>query len=439
MYSKSICVLVPSVPHKRSKSSKFHANSMKYFGLGVVVNEIQKNFDIEVPFIQGEEVKKFDIVLFSLHSVEDFYNLVYTFETYSLNKNDQIFICGGAGIANFEMIRAYFHYIVLGRGENIILPLLSSVLINKPFVHESVVDTLRDPAKRVYSIAYAQQLYPDKVQKREETMYGCKYNCFYCRYRYSALPPNKREFDRETTMPGNEETFWELVIDSSSFYTTSLDGFSEATRYKVNKKISNKAIIEKLTSIPKLKHGVNLKVYFIVGYPHEVSPAVDEFISVMKECAEIGLNNYTNIKVHVTPFSPEPSTPLQWEKPNLNIDFREIMAGFCISRGLLFEGPNLRVSLPPLTASPLTLFKRVLFNRGYAHHLELVKYIVFDKFMKSHAHTNAAKFKHLQEHFILDQFTKKYNIGDPLPSDNIHSWQSIDKIKNMAHKYRSAL
>lgn len=433
----SICVLIPEIPHKKTKSPKFMHRSMKYFGLGVIVREIVEKFEIEVPYVDYTRVNEFDIVLYSVHSVEDFYNLVHTVKTKLKPHRPNIWIGGGAGVANLELLVAYFDYIVIGRAERLIIDLLAAIQFNKILESPSVVITSEYHSDNVYKIQYADRLYDKSIMNRKETMYGCKYNCFYCRYRYSSLPPNKRELDNKTTMPGNEETFWELEIKDGSSYTTSLDGFTEATRYRVNKPISNQRIIDKLVAVPQLKTSVNLKVYFIAGYPFETEVNISEFIDTIRKADEIGVKNKTIIRVHVTPFSAEPGTPMQWEMMNTSINIRNIFKDFQVREGVLFEGSKIMVVMPNLISSEFTLLKRAILNRGFAADSEIVEFLLFNSYMKHHGHNHTEKVAYLREHYDLTRFTREYQIGDKLASSNILSWESHERILKMAVQFRA--
>ena len=64
---------------------------------------------------------------------------------------------------------------------------------------------LKHDINQVYKINYASKLYQDEKNILSESMYGCKYNCFYCHYRYSTLPPNLRK--KIIKLQCQEETF----------------------------------------------------------------------------------------------------------------------------------------------------------------------------------------------------------------------------------------
>ena len=96
---------------------------------------------------------------------------------------------------------------MLGRGEELIIELINAIKSKNKISNDSIVVCSKYDINQVYKINYASKLYQDEKNILSESMYGCKYNCFYCHYRYSTLPPNLRKEDNKTTMPGNEETF----------------------------------------------------------------------------------------------------------------------------------------------------------------------------------------------------------------------------------------
>jgi len=248
-----VAALLPELPRKQNKQPKNVHRSMKYFGLHMIIKELEKKWGIKVEFADYKNVNKFDVVLVSIHSIEDIYNVIYTTEIIMKGKKKGIWIAGGAGISNIEPIKEIFDYIVLGRGEQAIHEIILQLKHGSQLHNTGIYNKITHTTTTTYQLNYAQQLYKGEVSGRTETMYGCKYNCFYCRYRYSSLPPTKRKLDNKTTMPGNEETFWELEIKDGRQYTTSIDGLTEATRFRVNKKITNQSIIQKLVNIPKFK------------------------------------------------------------------------------------------------------------------------------------------------------------------------------------------
>ncbi len=427
-----IGALIPDIKHKRNKRPKFVGRSMNYFGLQMVMNEIEKKFNLKVEFTTADDHNTFDIILVSLHSIEDVYNLIWTIDKHKCETRTNIWIAGGAAVCNIKPIASLFNFIAIGRGEKTILEIMDAVLTGRPPSNNHWFSHKFHLPHDAFSIRYADQLYPDRVGDRKETMYGCKYNCFYCRYRYSSLPPNKRPHDRETTMPGNEETFWELKVEAGKFQTTSLDGFTEYERYAVNKKISNSAIIAKFSSIPPQSKPISLKVYMIVGYPGTKAPLLDEWMALMAKLNESVQLNRIILKIYVTPFSAEPQTPMQWCPIQIKFDYNKFFRDLTHGKSLIYKGDRVECYIRPGINSPYTLLKRAIFNRGNTDSLELMRHLIHTPFHNSHNNTHALKLERLIQDYDISHYYRQYRIGDALPSSNISSWSDDSLIESQA-------
>ncbi len=434
----NIAALNPKLQHKKSSKPKHKHRALKYFGLHIVVNEIERVFGLEVDYIEIEQAHKYDTILVSIHSIEDIYNFIYTIDKF-LDKSLSInWVCGGAGVANIQILSHYFNYIAIGRGEVAIIQIINNIYFGTPIESSSIWIKGKHSLTHQIKIAYAQALYPDKVEGRKEEMYGCKYNCFYCRYRYSSLPPTKRKLDNKTTMPANEETFWELKIINGSFYTTSLDGLTEALRFKVNKPITNEQIIKKLVAVPQIKSHINLKIYMISGYPNEGLPNLSELIYICKKIEASKSNNKFMLKIYFTPFTPEPTTPMQWFPINVKYNLKDQLVKLLGFKLHIYSTPKVRMQINQAINSPFTLVKRAILNRGYHFNIDLVRFLVFNPKMTNHNLTHAQKFALLSQNFDLAPFIGSYKVGSILASSNITSWESESNMIKMATKVHKA-
>lgn len=418
-----VCALIPNRPHIYNKEHGQRLNTNKYYGLKIIINEIEIYWKLKVDFVDINEVDKYDIVLYSMLSIEDYYNLVYTIERKYKRIRRNKWIVGGAGISNINPLIDYFDYIVLGRGETLINELISSILKNKDVESESIVQANNYNPLKQYKLKYTNELYKGSSHVVSEKMYGCKYNCFYCRYRTATLPPNLRSLDKETTMPGNEETFWELEIKNGSFYTTSLDGMTEKIRYAVNKKISNKLIVKKILEASKITRVINLKIYFIIGYPNINLVDFSEFINVCREI-ENNINDCQVLfKLHFTPFGAEPHTPMQWEKVNINIDYRDYMDNLKSYNKYVFHGSKVKALILNTTIKPLQLLKRMIYNRATLESKEILKYLGSHPKQNSHNLKSNEKLQLVLNKFDVNQYIRSYELGSFLGSSNIGTWK----------------
>jgi radical SAM family uncharacterized protein/radical SAM-linked protein len=184
----------------------------------------------------------------------------------------------------------------------------------------------------------------------------------------------------------NEETQNLLdEISQSSSITIAPEAGSQRLRNVINKDFDEQKILEIVENLAKRKKNT-IKLYFMVGLPSETDEDIDEMISLIKKCAEIAYSHTKRLTINVSlsPFSPKPHTPFQWEElcdlkvilercikvkntfrktKNVSIDYRDTTLSFCESvlargdrdlakflyelflNGARFEGWNDKLSL----------------------------------------------------------------------------------------------
>lgn len=433
------CVLVPTHAHIRNAKQHNRLNISKYFGLKLVLADLLENLQIKPDVVTYEDVHKYDVILASIHSVDDYWGHAYTFYNRLKGKRRGLWICGGSAVQNLPVLSEIFDFAFIGRAENILIPFFKSLLKGSVYLHPSIVDYANYSQVGVYKINYVQRLNPRKVGKEQETMLGCKYNCAYCRYRIAALPPTKRDEDKATTMPGNEETFWELELGSGKSHTTSLDGLTEAVRYAVSKRISNAAIIDKFKAFANQRKVVMLKVYLIVGYPG--IPVIDfsELRSVFYEIDSFLSDHRFHVKFHLTPFSAEPGTPMQWEPVNIVDNYNEIIKDPGANLRNVYVSGRVNAYVLKSTMSNWSVLKRAVHHRSFVEDLEVVRRIAGDPFFRSHDKTHGQKLDEAIRLFDVDKYVKEYKVGSLLSSSNIQSWRSQSSIERQAKAVRYSL
>jgi len=100
-----------------------------------------------------------------------------------------------------------------------------------------------------------------------------------------------------------------INLPKNMLIRVGIDGLTQATRYFVNKKISNKAIVEYFRIM--IKQGYrNFKAFMIFGYPWEELSDFDEFEMVMDAVFEIEVSVNVHLRIKFTPLIPNPITPL---------------------------------------------------------------------------------------------------------------------------------
>lgn len=434
-----ICALMPTSVRHSGRMANNRTNIKNYFGLNIIINEISKNLGINVPIVNWESVNKYDVVLFSALSIEDYYSLVFTVERKLKGIQKGVWIAGGPSVSNINPFIKYFDYTVIGRGEDIIKPLLTAISYGFPFVHQSVVDRNTYQQEKQYFVNYAKKLYPDAIGKVEETMYGCKYNCSYCRYRTATLPPTKRDFDKGTTMPGNEETFWDLDIKNGNFHTTSLDGMTQAQRFAVLKPIKAEQVIKGFIKWSEQTKKINLKMYQIIGYPYNPEVDFSEMKYIFSEVAKAVKTTDIFVTLHYTPFGADPQTAMQWEAVNIFSNYRNIIESKRANESYLVESENVRVMHQRTTMHPFTLLRRMIFQRAELSDMDIIEYVGSNPKQNNRHIYNDEKFSMTMDKFDISKFVKEYNIGDWLPTQNINTWKPLEQMAKEGARTRMKL
>lgn len=88
-------------------------------------------------------------------------------------------------------------------------------------------------------------------------------------------------------------------------------------RKVINKDIPDEKIFSVIRNAVELDF--KIKLYFLIGIPHESSQDIAELVEYMKKIAEMH-TNVKNVKFSINPVIPKPQTPLQWE----GYDFKDI-------------------------------------------------------------------------------------------------------------------
>ena len=200
-----------------------------------------------------------------------------------------------------------------------------------------------------------------------ESMVGCRNKCYFCHYSWTRKYIGTGNYD-PVNAPFPEDDWRGLNVENSGRYLTAWDGLSESTRFKVNKKISDDDIRIKIRSWYDFHReaAVNLKIYNIVGYPWETKTSIGDDLykikSIFKECdlRKGGAGNRVFIMMMFTPFSPEPFTPMELLRPNVDIIWRDYFE----ERGRqVYKGVDVECFILPQINSSFTLAKRVMINR----------------------------------------------------------------------------
>ena len=318
-------------------------------GFDAIIKEVSVYRDIDI--VSTAEARDYKTLLWGIPSPVEIERMELSH--YS-KPTGQIIIAGGMCALNPWAAYDMIDVMVFGRAEGQIIAILDGLDV------DNIWRKSKDPmVEGSYKIRQARELL------KGETQIGCRYKCKFCQYTWIRQQQVLSK-GYDANMASTPEDHWrDLVVDSPGRYTTAWDGLSEQTRRIVGKRISDKSIISKLRAMQKLNlsAAIVLKIYMIVGYPWETEKTVLRDIYELRQllsAADLGKGGRVVIMFLITPFSPEPFTPMQSVAAS-TINWREV-----INRGgrALYWAENLEAFILPQIAGPETLKRRVGINRA---------------------------------------------------------------------------
>jgi len=316
-------------------------------GLAAVVEEIRHTAVIDVVGI--EEAAQYETLLWSVTSPVEIEKLR---KSGYRKPSGQHVIVGGMCALNPWAVHDFADTMVFGRADGQIADILSGAAA--PNIWRKVDDP---GVEGQYSIRQSVRLLGGEKQ------IGCPNKCLYCQYtwiRKHTIPDVSYRSNYITP----EDDWHHLEVTGGGRYITALDGWSEETRRRAGKHITDDEIIAKLRGIQEcyFPTAVVLKVYMIVGYPWETPESVMRDMSRLREIicrADAGRGGRVLLMLLVTPFSPEPMTPME-SAPVRLVNWRTV-----IEQGgrALYWSEHIEAFVLPQIALPETLMRRVATNR----------------------------------------------------------------------------
>lgn len=365
-------------------------DSFKYLGINAIAKEIDRKKH-SVRFISPLQLKDIDFALVPLHSYRDAMNLIKNVK--GIPRNGAKIIVGGQGLLNVRSYLDYFDLAVFGRAEGQINEILEGA---RP---SNVLDLEKDPRlEKRYTYRQPQNLVDG------ERNVGCRNKCLFCFYSWThkLLFPVKRY---NSTVYDNsvEDDIRSLDVQKPGHFITAIDGFSEASRFKVNKKIKNSHIVDKLSGIraKNFKKTIFIKIFSICGYPWE-SPSIhylDEFKEALAEGDRAKGSTNIILVIHSTPFSPEPLTPME----DCYITFENAWRKFFLNQErLIYKSSKLQAYSSVYIDSRASLVERMAVHRAGEEGSEILeKYFMNRRFQ---ALKDYQKMLYLKEAGLLDRF-----------------------------------
>ena len=196
--------------------------------------------------------------------------------------------------------------------------------------------------------------------------------------------------------------------------TVAVDGPSERMRDVINKAATDDFIIEKCRFLTR-KGILHLKIYSIVGLPHETDEDIEQFIRLIERVQEVYVDECPNhgrigrITISLSPLVPKPGTPFQYHPME---EVKSLKKKFSRLRKVLGKLPHLKLSF----GSPNEAYLQTYLSRGDRSVHEF-----FKTFLSNGHDAKSALNKHSVDSFVYRQYGKE----DYLP------WDIVD------HGYRN--
>jgi len=319
-------------------------------GIDAVLNEL----GVDAPLVPPERLDAYDVALLPLMSVADVLSAICELP---MKRRCRI-IAGGQGAYAAWALRDYVDRVCFGRAEDAVRDI---VLGNEPLPF--CWDPHADPdLVGSYVIRQASRLLPG------ERGVGCPRRCSFCQYTHTRIyfPRGASLYHPGRGYPIEETILSELHTTGPGRYTAGLDGWSEVTRRRVGKPITDEQVVDSLQRITSQNYDrpVVLKVFQIVGYPWESAASLAADIAAMGQLlrrADGCGRGRLVVMFLCTPFSPEPLTPMAGEPACVDVDWAGVVNA--VGRQV-YCGARIEAFILPQIASPLTLLKRVSVNRG---------------------------------------------------------------------------
>lgn len=331
---------------------------------------------LDVELVNPISIDNYDIALISMLSVQDSERIIREIPKRSAVK----IIAGGQGCISIKPLIDIIDCAHFGRAEGMVADIINMKISEHTWTREDA------------SLNGKYQIRRPQYKLKNESTIGCRNRCMYCQYTYTRPYINAgHSYSAGLDMKISEEDWRGLNITNSGRYTTALDGWTDETRSKVLKHVKNKDIIEKMKTALSLnlEKPIVLKIFQIVGYPWENEQTVRNdiiaFADVLREAEKDATASSSRILIMfcLTPFSPEPLTPMQFCEAKL-IDWRNLVDNLPIPRQV-YKGKKIEAFILPQIPGPYTLAKRVSLQRGIPADLFLdaVKFTESQKKLKA--------------------------------------------------------
>ena len=435
-----ICAYVQEAYSKANYKNEC-MDTRQFVGLRVVIDCLERA-GYSVEYAGLATVHQYDVVLVSLTADCDWWTFIS--ERQRWRKGGYKVLVGGAGVLHVAPFLPWFYAAMLGRGENLIVPLIQGIESGDRWESESVLYSDTFSEDKIYRLAQVDIQYPHPIKLSEnrnfcEGAIGCNHKCLFCGYTWQRKFVSPHEYYRmEDSLFGNiadkERAMLDLdedprSIDFSHLRTTAIDGFSERLRVGVNKPITRRIIHNFLVAMinsPAKPH--QLKFYNICGYPTETDEDWMEFLDELRLADEATdrRERQWSIVLHSTPFRAMPATPMACA-PMSKRNYRGLIGGKLgagLKGNLIYQGKNLWAVESMGTDSLSTVMLSAIAHRGGREDSENIGRLCGTK--KFWSASASVREKTLERYFDMDRLFGPFT-PETLPSRYLRTYLPVER------------
>lgn len=417
-------------------------DTRQFAGLRVVMDCLTRA-GYEVEYATRATVHTYDVVLVSITSDCDWWP--YIQERLTWQPGSYRVLVGGAGVLHVAPFLRWFYAAMLGRGENLIVPLMQAIERGDRYDSPSVLYADEFSPDWIWRLAQVDHPYSHIVPLSDEKQFaegaiGCNHKCLFCGYTWQRkFASPYKDYRMEDSLFGNiadkERAMLDLdrdptCINWARLRTTAIDGFSERLRFGVNKRISRSIMHNFLMAMLDSDAAPHqLKLYNICGYPTETEDDWLEFLDELKQAdmKERTLPKQWSIVLHCTPFRPMPATPMAcapMSKRNYRGVFGQTLAPD-LKGNLIYQGRSLWSVEGMGVDSLSTVMLSALAHRGSPEDSEYIAKLCSSKqFWRASA---VVRENTLARFFDMDTLFGAYT-PETLPNRYLRTYANIEKM-----------
>ncbi len=131
----------------------------------------------------------------------------------------------------------------------------------------------------------------------------------------------------------------DLPFKPNMLIRVGLDGLTEATRYRVGRRISDDLVYDYFSYMARRGHR-NFKIFMVFSYPWETEADFDQWEALWDRISRIPVTANCHVRAKFTPLIPQLGTPLGIHEPSYSPDLAGRIIEWFKARGKPYRNPG---------------------------------------------------------------------------------------------------